>query len=209
MEQAHFDIECGLIDTNLPATLGPDAPRHKQLLRRSREQSEKVAAASRPRRRKRCGLVAVGCWTESSLCCASSIDWPVRQATQAAAAPHPACPGAARRVPADHSSRCSARGACICRNRTPLLTPAASAARRRPLRRVIDASVRLQPVLQLVGEARSAERQGRRCAVTVPAGDDFSPWATRSGGCRHRPRLRWNGPAWSRARATWHRAPGR
>jgi len=43
IEQAYRDIERGLVDTDLHATPGLDAARREQLLRRSREQSEKLA----------------------------------------------------------------------------------------------------------------------------------------------------------------------
>jgi len=43
MEQAYRDIERGLVDTDLHATPGLDAARRRQLLQRSRKQSEALA----------------------------------------------------------------------------------------------------------------------------------------------------------------------
>ena len=45
IEQAHRDIERGLVDTDLRATPGLDAGRRRQLLRRSSRQSAEVAGA--------------------------------------------------------------------------------------------------------------------------------------------------------------------
>jgi CBS domain-containing protein len=48
IEQAHRDIERGLVDTDMRATPGLDADRRQQLLRRSSRQSSEVARQSLP-----------------------------------------------------------------------------------------------------------------------------------------------------------------
>lgn len=50
MEQAYHDIERGLVDTDLHATPGLDAARRRQLLQRSRKQSEALALARRAKK---------------------------------------------------------------------------------------------------------------------------------------------------------------